>query len=46
LKSESNKYAASYYTAYNSLKKAAYNVLADMYNTTPRLSLPQAKIFV
>lgn len=31
VKSVANQYGAPYYNAYNSLKKAAYNVLADMY---------------
>ncbi len=36
VKSVTNQYGAPYYNAYNSLKKAAYNVLADMHQTPPR----------
>ena len=31
LNTKSNQYGQPYYTAYNALRKAAYNVLADMY---------------
>ena len=43
LNNKINEYANPYYAAYNALKKASYNVLADMYCPDKHLPLDQQK---
>ena len=44
LNTKSNQYGQPYYTAYNALRKAAYNVLADMYCPDENSSDPDCRI--
>ena len=43
LNNKVNEYANPYYAAYNALKKASYNVLADMYCPDPNSSDPECR---
>jgi len=44
LNNKVNEYATPYYTVYNALKKASYNILADMYCPDPRSADPDCRV--
>ena len=44
LNNKMNEYATPYYTVYNALKKASYNILADIYCPNPTSSDPDCQV--
>lgn len=44
LNNKMNEYATPYYTVYNALKKASYNVLADMYCPDPKSADAECRV--